>query len=134
MKILSLLTAAALAGGCYSDSQTRQTYSAAPTAPAAAQTGQVVAVTEVVNRREGHPVAGAAAGALLGGVIFGSAGAAVVGGGIGAIASSGGSQRRTYEVTVQFDNGETGRFDFADWSPYRPGDRVVATGGGLERI
>jgi len=131
MKILSLITAAALAGGCYSDSQTRQTYTSAP---AAAQTGQVVEVTEVVNRREGHPVAGAAAGALLGGVIFRSAGAAVVGGGLGAIASSGGGERRTYEVTVRFDNGEIGRFDFADWSPYRPGDRVVATGGGLERL
>ena len=131
MKILSLLTAAALAGGCYSESQTRATYS---TAPARAQTGQVVEVTELVNRREGHPVAGAAAGALLGGVIFRSAGAAVIGGGLGAIASSGHSTRRTYEVTVQFASGEMGRFDFVDWSPFRPGDRVVLAGNGLERM
>src|SRR3569623_2476849 len=108
MKILSLLTAAALAGGCYSESQTRATYS---TAPARAQTGQVVEVTELVNRREGHPVAGAAAGAMLGGVIFRSAGAAVIGGGLGAIASSGPSTRRADEVTVEVDSGEMGRFD-----------------------
>src|SRR3569623_815263 len=131
MKNLSLLTAAALAGGCYSESQTRATYS---TAPARAQTGQVVEVTELVNRREGHPVAGAAAGALRGGVIFRSAGAAVIGGGLGAIASSGHSPRRPYEDTVQFASGEMGRFDFVDWSPFRPGDRVVLAGNGLERL
>lgn len=130
MKILSLLTAAALAGGCYSESQTRAAYATAPIA----QTGQVVQVEEIVNRREGHPIAGAAAGALLGGVIFHSAGAAVVGGGLGAIASSGSSTRRTYEVTVQFDNGEIGRFDYVDWSPFRPGDRVVIQGNQLARM
>jgi len=131
MKILSLLTAAALAGGCYSESQSVRSYSAEP---AVAQTGQVVNVTEIVNRREGHPVAGAAAGALLGGAIFHSAGAAVVGGGLGALASSGHGERRTYEVTVRFDNGEMGRFDYADWAPFRPGDRVVLQGNELARF
>lgn len=129
MKILTLLTAAALAGGCYSDTQTRTVYSA----PERAQTGQVVQVDEIVNRREGHPVAGAVAGALLGGVIFHSGKAAVIGGGLGAIASSGSSTRRMYEVTVQFDTGEMGRFEFVDWSPFRPGDRVVMTNQGLQR-
>ena len=130
MKILTLLTAAALAGGCYSDTQTRTVYTAEPTQP---QTGQVVQVDEIVHRHEGHPVAGAVAGALLGGVIFHSGKAAVVGGGLGAIASSGHSTRRMYEVTVQFDSGEMGRFEFVDWSPFRPGDRVVMTGQGLQR-
>src|SRR3954447_11789747 len=114
MKILSLLTAASLAGGCYSETQSSRTYS---TAPAASQSGRVVSVEEIVNHREGRPVEGAVAGALLGGIIFRSAGAAVVGGGLGALASSGSSTRRTYEVTVQFDNGEMGRFDYADWAP-----------------
>jgi outer membrane lipoprotein SlyB len=131
MKILSLLTAAALAGGCYSESQTRSTYSAAP---ARAETGQVVQVEEVVNHRQGKPIAGAAAGALLGGVIFRSAGAAVVGAGVGALASSGSSTRRSYEVTVQFDSGEIGRFDYVDWAPFRPGDRVVMQGQQLARL
>lgn len=130
MKILTLLIAAALAGGCYSDTQTRAVY----TEPARAQTGQVVQVEEIVHHREGHPVAGAVAGALLGGVIFHSGKAAIVGGGLGAIASSGSSTRRTFEVTVQFDSGEMGRFDFADWSPFRPGDRVVMTNEGLQRL
>ncbi|HSN25249.1 MAG TPA: hypothetical protein VLT45_03155 [Kofleriaceae bacterium] len=131
MKILTLVLAAALAGGCYSDTQTRRVYTAEP---ARAQTGQVVQVEEIVNRREGHPVAGAVAGALLGGVIFHSGKAAVIGGGLGAIASSGSSTRRMYLVTVQFDTGEMGRFEFVDWSPFRPGDRVVMTNQGLQRF
>ncbi len=130
MKILTLLTAAALAGGCYSDTQTRRVYTAQP---ARAETGQVVQVEQIVNRREGHPVAGAVAGALLGGVIFHSGKAAVIGGGLGAIASSGSSTRLLYLVTVQFDTGEMGRFEFVDWSPFRPGDRVVMTNQGLQR-
>ena len=131
MKILTLLTAAALAGGCYSDTQTRTVYSVQPEQ---AQTGQVVQVDEIINRREGHPVAGAVAGALLGGAIFHSGKAAIIGGGLGAIASSGSSTRRMYEVTVQFDTGEMGRFEFVDWSPFRPGDRVVMTNQGLQRL
>ena len=131
MKILTLLTAAALAGGCYSDTQTRTVYAAEP---ARAETGQVVQVEEIVQHRERHPVAGAVAGALLGGAIFHSGKAAIVGGGLGAIASSGSSTRRTFEATVQFDDGQMGRFDFADWSPFRPGDRVVMTNDGLQRL
>jgi outer membrane lipoprotein SlyB len=129
MKILTLMTAAALAGGCYSDTETRSVV----TAPQQqmAETGQVVQVEEIVRRHHGHPVEGAVAGALLGGVIFHSGKAAVVGGGLGALASSGNSQRREYEITVQFDNGEIGRFDYRDWSPFRPGDRVVLAGDDL---
>lgn len=130
MKVLSLVAAAALAGGCYTESGYTRTYTAEP-APAY-QYGRVVQVQEVVRETRGQPIAGAAAGALLGGVIFRSAGAAVVGGGIGALASSGGSTRRVYEVTVQFDNGERGVFDYKDWAPFRPGDYVVATPNGLQ--
>ena len=54
------------------------------------------------------------------------------GGGIGALASSGRSGQRVVEVTVQFDNGERGVFDYRDWSPFRPGQRVVATPNGLQ--
>lgn len=135
MKIIALVTAAALAGGCYEETGSVHTYTAEPsTAPYVGRsTGRVVQVSEVRREVRGRPLAGAAAGALLGGVIFRSAGAAIVGGGIGALASSGGSSRTVYEVTVQFDNGEQGVFDYQDWSPFRPGDYVMATPSGLVR-
>ncbi len=136
MKVIALLTAAALAGGCYTESASVRTYTAPPEQGGVYQgrsTGRVVQVQEVRRDVRGQPLAGAAAGALLGGVIFRSAGAAVVGGGLGAIASSGGSTRILYEVTVQFDNGERGVFDFKDWSPFAPGDYVVLTPSGLVR-
>lgn len=135
MKIMALFTAAALAGGCYTESASVHTYTAPPAGPtySGRSTGRVVQVQEVRRETRGQPVAGAAAGALLGGLIFRSAGAAVVGGGIGAIASSGGSSRTVYEVTVQFDDGNRGVFDFKDWSPFAPGDYVVLTPSGLAR-
>lgn len=129
MKILTLLTASALASACYSETETHRVM-----VPQAAETGQVVQVDELVQRRHGHPIAGAVAGALLGGVIFHSGTAAVIGGGLGAVASAEDSTRREYEVTVRFDNGELGRFDFGDWSPFRPGDRVVLDGDQLQRL
>jgi outer membrane lipoprotein SlyB len=135
MKILSLVVATALAGGCYSESTTSRTWSAEPTAgPAYGQTqmGRVVQIQEVTRERRGRPAAGAAAGALLGGAVFHSWGAAAVGGGIGALASSGRSAQRVVEVTVQFDNGERGVFDYRDWAPFRPGQRVLATPNGLQ--
>jgi outer membrane lipoprotein SlyB len=136
MKIIALFTAAALMGGCYETSTSRSTVSApSPAGPAYAgrSTGRVTSVSEVRRDTRGQPVAGAAAGALLGGLIFRSAGAAVVGGGVGALASSGGSSRTVYEVNVQFDNGERGVFDFKDWSPFAAGDYVVLTPSGLTR-
>jgi outer membrane lipoprotein SlyB len=134
MKILSLLVATALAGGCYTESTTSRTYTAEPTAGPSygTQFGRVVQIQEVTRERRGQPVAGAAAGALLGGAIFHSWGAAAVGGGIGALASSGRSGTRVVEVTVQFDNGERGVFDYQNYAPFRPGQRVVATGNGLQ--
>jgi outer membrane lipoprotein SlyB len=132
MKILSLLAAAALASGCYTESTYARTYTAEPTpGPSYAAYGRVTQIQEVVRERRGQPLAGAAAGALLGGAIFHSWGAAAVGGGIGAIASSGRSAERVVEVTVQFDNGERGVYDYRDYAPFRPGDRVVATEDGL---
>jgi len=135
MKCIALVTAAALAGGCYTQSASVRTYSATPEpAPFTGRsTGRVVQIQEVRREVRGQPIAGAAAGALLGGLIFRSAGAAVVGGGIGAIASSGRSGRTVYEVTVQFDNGERGVFDYQDWSPFAPGDYVALTPSGLVR-
>lgn len=132
MKFLSLVTAVALAGGCYSDTTYSRTYTAQPTAgPRYASYGRVTQIQEVTRERRGHPVAGAAAGALIGGAIFHSWGAAAVGGGIGALASSGGSTQRVVEVTVQFDNGERGVYDYGDYAPFQPGQRVVATEDGL---
>ncbi len=135
MKIIALFTAAALAGGCYTEHTSVRTATAPPqgTQFQGRATGRVVQVQEVRRDVRGQPVAGAAAGALIGGMVFRSAGAAIVGGGIGAIASSGGSSRTVYEVTVQFDNGEQGVFDYKDWSPFAPGDYVVLTPSGLAR-
>jgi outer membrane lipoprotein SlyB len=133
MKIIARLAAAALAG-CYTESTHVRTTTAGPTAASDfGQTGRVVQVQEVRREIRGQPVAGAAAGALLGGLVFESAGAAVVGGGIGALASSGRSSQTVYEVTVIFDNGERGVFDYKDFSPFGPGDSVVLTSSGLAR-
>jgi outer membrane lipoprotein SlyB len=131
MKILALLAAVAFAG-CYTQSEQVRTYSAAPSAASDyGQTGRVVQVQEVRREVRGHPVAGAAAGALVGGLVFQSAGAAVVGGGVGALASSGGSAQTVTEVTVIFDNGERGVFDYQGGAPFGPGDTVVLTSSGL---
>jgi outer membrane lipoprotein SlyB len=132
MKFLSLVTALALAGGCYTESTTTRTFTAQPSpGPAYRTYGRVTQIQEVTRERRGQPVAGAAAGALLGGAIFHSWGAAAVGGGIGALASSGGSAQRVVEVSVQFDNGERGVYDFQNYAPFRPGQRVVATENGI---
>lgn len=101
-------------------------------------TGRVESVREVVQRTEGRPGAGAAAGALIGGALFhGSAPStlfgAAAGAATGAALSSGRSERRAYEVRVRLDDGSAGIFDYDGYSPFAPGDRVVIVNGGLAR-
>ena len=110
-----------------------------PAAVAYGRVGTVDSVQEIVQRTVGNPGAGAVAGALIGGLLFGGGRgpAAVVGavGGaaIGAAASQGTTEQRTYQIVVRFDDGGYGQFVYAGYSPFRPGERVVVTPGGLAR-
>jgi outer membrane lipoprotein SlyB len=119
--------------GCATESTTRTTmYSGGEVAyQGGGRTGTVDSVTLVTHRREGRPVAGAAAGALAGGLIFRS-GAAAAGGAIaGAALSSGHSEDQAFEVIVRFDDGQVGAFNYQGQAPFRPGDRVILTRDGL---
>jgi outer membrane lipoprotein SlyB len=104
------------------------------------RTGSVDSVQEIVERTQGNPAGGAAAGALIGGLVFGggrgpSAVAGAVGGAaIGAAASQGSTEQRTYQIVVRFDDGGFGEFVYAGFSPFRPGERVAVTPGGLARV
>jgi outer membrane lipoprotein SlyB len=134
---LSLLTAivAATAGlGCATTTTTTTTWSA--TDSGFRRTGRVETVQEIVQRVEGNPTAGAIAGALIGGFLFRGDHPATIlgaaaGAAIGASASSGAAETRTYHVLVQFDDGSRGVFVFGGFSPFRPGDPVMLTSRGL---
>jgi outer membrane lipoprotein SlyB len=127
--IAALLATGALAG-CVTTSRTTTTTSI-PRADIG-KTGQVVSVSETVERVQGNPVGGALAGGVIGGLAFrGSAVGALAGAATGAAVSSGSSERRAYEVHVQFDDGTVGHFDYVDYSPFQPGERVMITPSGL---
>jgi outer membrane lipoprotein SlyB len=104
--------------------------------------GYVESIREVVQRTQGDPAGGAffgsIAGAIIGQAITGTGGGALVGalGGAatGAAASQGGSERRTYEVLVRFDDGSPGRIAYGSPPPWHRGDRVRQTTRGLEWI
>ena len=132
--IRTLCVALVLAAGCYTTSTTATTFteSSIPTTNAP-RTGSVESVREVVQRVQGRPVGGAVAGGLIGGAIFHSGAGALFGALTGAAVSSGGSETRTYEVWVRFDDGDSGKFVYRDYAPWRPGDRVVLTRNGLYR-
>ena len=98
--------------------------------------GRVVAVREIDHRIEGNPAGGALLGALIGGILFHGRGPATMYGAatgavVGAAASSGSAETRTFQVHVHFDDGDDGVFAFRDGSPFRPGDPVVLTPHGL---
>jgi outer membrane lipoprotein SlyB len=134
----ALLLAVALSPACATTTTTRTVW----TDPAAAgygRAGRVAQVQEIVQTTQGNPGAGAAAGALVGGLLFGggrgpSAVAGAVGGAaVGAAASQGSAEQRTYQIVVRFDDGGYGEFVYAGYSPFRPGERVAVTPGGLSR-
>jgi outer membrane lipoprotein SlyB len=99
------------------------------------RTGIVESVRQNVRRVEGNPAGGAAAGALIGGILFGGRGprtlfGALAGAATGAALSQGSYETRAYEVTIRFDNGTRGVFMYRDYAPFRPGDRVELTPDG----
>jgi outer membrane lipoprotein SlyB len=129
---IAAIFAASTFAGCATTSRTTTTTSI-PRADIG-KAGQVVSVSETVERVQGNPVGGALAGGVIGGVAFrGSPVGAAAGAATGAAVSSGSSERRAYEVQVQFDDGTIGQFDYVDYSPFTPGERVVITPSGLAR-
>jgi outer membrane lipoprotein SlyB len=140
MKSLYLATVLllALAPACATTTTTRTVWTD-PGAVGYGRAGRVDTVQEIVQTTQGNPGAGAAAGALVGGLLFGggrgpSAVAGAVGGAaVGASASQGSSEQRTYQIVVRFDDGGYGEFVYAGYSPFRPGERVAVTPGGLTR-
>ena len=94
---------------------------------------------EIIQRREGNPAGGALAGALIGGFLFGGRGPAALigaagGAAVGAAASQGSAETRTYQVLVRFDDGTYGMFVYANYPYFSPGQPVMLTPQGLAAI
>jgi outer membrane lipoprotein SlyB len=139
MKIISALSILTLlvTSSCATTTTSSTTW-VDPNAPGNwSRTGRVESVQEIVQRVEGNPAGGALAGALIGGFLFGRGPgrlvAAAGGAAIGAAASQGSAEERTYQVLVRFDDGAYGMFVYRGYSPFRPGEAVVLTPGGLAR-
>ena len=118
---------------------TTTTYSTESTDEYSPREGTVQSVRQIVHRVEGNPAGGAAAGALIGAVLFGGRGprtlfGAAAGAATGAALSSGSYETRDFEITVRFDNGARGVFTYRDYSPFAPGDRVELADDGLHRV
>ncbi|HXU00993.1 MAG TPA: hypothetical protein VN903_08375 [Polyangia bacterium] len=135
---LALVLLVGLVPACATTTTTSTTWTD-PNAVGYGRTGSVESVQEIVQRTQGNPGAGAVAGALIGGLLFGggrgpaAVAGAVGGAAVGAAASSGASEQRTYEIVVRFDDGGFGEFVYAGFAPFRPGERVAVTPGGLTR-
>lgn len=127
----------ALSASCATTSTTTTTWTDSTAAGAPPKPGAVESVQEFVQRTHGNPAGGALAGALIGGFLFGRGPArlfgAVAGAAVGASASQGYSERRTYQVLVRFDDGTYGIFVYGGYSPFRPGEPVLLTPQGLMR-
>ncbi len=129
---IAALLGLALVAGCATTSRTTVT-SAIPNRDFG-RSGQVVSVTQTVERVQGNPAGGALVGGVIGGLAFREPLGAAAGAATGAAVSAGSSERREYLVHVQFDDGSVGRFDYIDTAPFVPGDRVVVTPSGLARV
>jgi outer membrane lipoprotein SlyB len=137
---LALITLPALLlGGCVTTETRSQTWGPDPYAAQWARYGHVESIRENVRTQQGDPGAGAAAGAIIGGLLFGghSLPQTVFGMGagamVGAAASSGGSEERWYEVFVRFDDGALERYVYQGYLPFRVNEGVVLTAQGLSR-
>ena len=130
---------AVLLSGCVATTYRSQTWSSDPYGQAWARYGHVESIRETVRTQQGDPGAGAVAGALIGGLLFGghNPGSTIFGMGagamVGAAASSGAAEDRFYEVFVRFDDGALERYVYQNVLPFRAGDPVVLTSQGLSR-
>lgn len=140
MRFVRSCAAAMVAGSLLFGCAATATYSTDPYADEySPRSGIVQSVREVVHHVRGNPAAGAAAGALIGAVLFGGRGprtlfGAAAGAATGAALSSGEYETRAYEITVRFDNGARGVFTYRDYSPFRPGDRIEMGPHGPYRV
>ena len=131
--VFALMIAATTTAGCATTRITRTTWSQP-------RHGHVEAIHETTRTTRGHPGAGAAAGAILGGIlgraVTGRAAGAVVGAAGGAVVGAAASEQAnrrhvTYEVVVRFYDGGRRMFRYHDYPPFRPGQSVTLTRRGL---
>jgi len=147
----SLLLVAALAGLTACATPMPQQGASAPAQDAsrsmATMHGQVTRIEVVPAEQAG--IAGLNTGAVVGAVLGAVAGSQVGGGsgrilatgagavGGGLIGSTMGGQQQpganSYRVTVRFDNGQSGQYNYAQIDNLRVGDRVRSEGGQLYR-
>ncbi len=136
-----LVLPALLLGGCATTAYRTQTWTAEdPYGAQWARYGHVESIRETVRSQQGDPGAGAVAGAIIGGLLFGGRSPAQTifgmgaGAMVGAAASAGASgEDRWYEVFVRFDDGALERYVYQNVLPFRAGDPVVLTAQGLSR-
>lgn len=133
---LALLPALMLSG-CVATTYRSQTWSSDPYGQQWARYGHVESVRETVRTQQGDPGAGAVAGAIVGGLLFGGRHPAQTlfgmgaGAMVGAAASSGSAEDRFYEVFVRFDDGAVERYVYQNVLPFRVNEPVVLTAQGL---
>lgn len=138
-RLVALAVVPALLSGCVATTYRTQTWGADPYGQQWARYGHVESVRETVRTQHGDPGAGAVAGAIIGGLLFGGRHPAhtIFGMGagamVGAAASSGSAEDRYYEVFVRFDDGAVERYVYQNVLPFRPGEPVVLTAQGLNR-
>jgi outer membrane lipoprotein SlyB len=138
-RVALLLVPALLLGGCVATQYRTQTWGADPYGAQWARYGHVESIRETVRTQQGDPGAGAVAGAIIGGLLFGGNNPAQTifgmgaGAMVGAAASQGGAEDRFYEVFVRFDDGALERYVYQNVLPFRVNDPVVLTAQGLAR-
>ncbi len=137
--IALLVIPALLLGGCATTATRTTTWGGAPYGEGWARYGRVESIRETVRTVQGDPGAGAVAGAIIGGLLFGgrspahTVAGAIGGAMVGAAASQGQGEDRLYEVFVRFDDGALEPFVYQNVLPFRIGDPVVLTSQGLSR-
>ena len=144
-KVLVSVSALAWLAACSSTPPRSEAVGSAPAASTAYQSGRVsgIEIVPVASRTSGG---GAVLGAVLGAVIghqVGSGRGRDVATGVGAVGGAviGNSVEKRnqdgadiYRVSVRFDNGTVGQFDYQRIDDLRVGDRVVVEGGQLRRV
>lgn len=143
MKTARLVALAAvpalLLSGCVATTYRSQTWGADPYGQEWARYGHVESIRENVRTQTGDPGAGAVAGAIIGGLLFGGRNPAQTifgmgaGAMVGAAASSGSGEDRFYEIFVRFDDGALERYVYQNVLPFRVNDPVVLSSQGLSR-